>query len=257
MRLTRRQRRELERQNKRQMNKELRQLGLSRSEVKLFQSLETGAVSKEQKRIKKNLEKKVNYKKLRSAGFTTKEAKRFQNASKETIEKLLSTQATPLPKEHIERNKKVYEERLKREQREKKKRKKQKTLVIYWRDLIEFADQESVVNQRRLYRYMTVDALEQSAKGLLNLTFGESPNSLFGVDIVNDIEVSRSFYTENDLIIVYEGTGRNYRHLLVAVNTMFVLLYDQQQKRQFIMDLINNLRHINPKNASRLYKLIR
>jgi hypothetical protein len=257
MKLSRRERRKLEKQKKRQERKELRQLGLSRKDIKLYQALQAGAVSKEQKRIKKNLEKKINYKRLRSVGYTPEEAKRFQNASPETIQKLLTTLATPLPKEQIERNRKAYEERLKREEREKKKRKKERTLVIYWRDLIEFADEESVVNQRRIFRYMTEDALEESAKGLLNLTFGESPNALFGVDIVNDIDAARSFYRDNDLIIVYEGKGVNYRHLLVAVNTMLILLYDPQQKRQFMMDLINNLRHINPRNASRLYRLIR
>lgn len=254
--LTRRQRRDLERQQRKQQNKKVRELGLSRNEAKL---LERPAVSKEQKKQLRNIEKKYNYRHLRSIGYTTQEAKRFQGASKETIQSLSKTIATPLTDKKLKEIEEAGKRAKAREEAERAQRELNKMLVIYWRDLIEFADQETVTQQRSLFRHMRIDNLEGSAKNLAQLTFGESPASLVGIRMTKDLEKTRRYLKDRDFLFVYEGKGTDYRHLLIAVNTMMLLLYDPGQKSDFMMELINNLRSMPTQkarnNAARLYRL--
>jgi hypothetical protein len=253
--MSRRERRELEKQQRKQKDKQIRSLGLSRTESKLMRA---PAISKEQKKKQKNIEKKYNYRLLRSLGYTTDEAKRFQSASTETINKLSKQLATPLKPEAVERNKQRAAEAAKREAAARKRQAEEdgRHLVIYWRDLIEFADQDAVDAQRSIFRYMRIPELEESLKGLSQLTFGESPASVTAIRITPNLERTREYYRQRYYLRVYEGTGRSYRHLLVALNTMMLLLYDTGQKRELIMDVINNLRELHTKNAGRLFRLV-
>lgn len=61
-------------------------------------------------------------------------------------------------------------------------------------------------------------------------------------------------YSREGFHLIYEGKGKRIKELLVAINTMLVLLYDSQTKLTFLVDFLEKLRPFNPKLAERIYR---
>lgn len=247
--LSRRERRELERKERKNQIKNAQRVGLSKTDSRLLIQ-EPIRLSKEQKRQRKNLEKKYNYRKLRSLGYTTQEAKRFQGASAELIEQLSKTLATPLTPKQLEAQAKAGE-------RARKIASNEPSLVVYWEDYVENEDQESVDQQKALFRFMDVPSLENAIMRLRDLTHGLSPASQYKIQATKDLQGTYRYWTYRNFNQIYEGKAINYKALLRAIATMMVLLYDPQLKRDFLMDMFNNVRVFSNKNAARIYRLTR
>lgn len=200
--------------------------------------------------------RKAKYNRLRDAGYTSKEANRFKGRSWKTIEDLLNTKATPLPKSQLDQFEKIRHEKSKLWEHEAREAKKiaswsKGKILVFYQDLIGFTDASTVKEHRKIFSHMKSDGLAQSLKGLSELNFGESPASDHKILITNDPTAITQMKSEGYQLI-YEGTGQNYQALLVAANTMMILLYDTATKDKFLYDLIQAVRTFSPRNAQRL-----
>jgi hypothetical protein len=165
--------------------------------------------------------------------------------------------------------KKKQEEKI---EKERKKRERQKRnlndyyLQIYWKEKTEgFADPQLIEDFKKEYRHLPTEYIIQSINGFLT---NKLP-SLIGTYTIQVVkgrdrqEMKRFMGADdsglladwNEWILVYEGKAdpRRYKELILGVHTVVRLLYDNEEKAQFIGDLIEKyLPQVNKQTALKL-----
>ncbi|MCY7525128.1 hypothetical protein MWG61_13360 [Bacillus safensis] len=144
-------------------------------------------------------------------------------------------------------------------------------LQIYWKEKTgtTFDSPNNIVNQfKKEYSHMSQEYLIKSIQGFMTARL---PAEIGTVQMTvikgSQLKSYRNFMRNfdsmkmidmHDWILVYEGKGVRYKELLLAVHTVMRLLYDNEEKAQFISDLIlKYLPQVNMKNAKRLAKDLR
>ncbi|EJL42514.1 hypothetical protein PMI08_03165 [Brevibacillus sp. CF112] len=233
--LSRKQRRELERQQRKEQQRQLREKGLHRTEAKQL------VREKADKNVVRNALRRRKYKLLVDAGYSRDEARKLQNAAIETVRAKIEEKTAP-------------KELPKKERKPKAEPDTDEYLLLFWQDLIGFSDDYSVHGHKGIFKHMTANALMRSARGLIELDFGESPASLYEAIVTRQKNKAIQMYSREGYHLIYEGKGKRIKELLVAINTMLVLLYDSQTKLTFLVDFLEKLRPFNPKLAERIYR---
>ncbi|OBS85777.1 hypothetical protein [Bacillus pumilus] len=141
-------------------------------------------------------------------------------------------------------------------------------LQIYWKEKTgtTFDSPHNIVNQfKKEYSHMSQDYLIKSIQGFMTARL---PAEIGTVQMTvikgSKLKAYRNFMRNfdsmkmidmHDWILVYEGKAVRYKELLLAIHTVMRLLYDNEEKAQFISDLIlKHLPQVNMKNAKRLAK---
>lgn len=236
-RLTRRQRKELARQEKKKWERELREQGIHRTQAKQI------AREVSTKQALRNKVKQINYQRLREAGFSRDEARSIASRTYDKVSHVLAERKRAEPKKVSKQRTKKAEEGLPGH-----------SILIFWGDSLDHGDEESVEYEKGRVRHMTVESLHYEIQGRMMMDMGIGVLGEYEVIIVPDSQKKKAIH-ENSLhgmFTVYEGKGKRYKELLVAIAAMCILIYDQVSKRSFLHDVLTALKVLSPTNANRL-----
>lgn len=239
-----------------------------------------GAKSSKQK---KQLTLKEGYNLLREAGYSSKEAMLIRNRSDENVRKAINAkrkkEKKPIVKKKgfIETVKEVFSGEVKpkeaansffnqeavlrkKPQRKKVDSKKGKRLFIYWTDPSGSADASTFASVLKQVENMSdADMIGTALWGLDGADGERAPSEVGEYEIrVADYEDRgglNDFYFSNGWVKVYEGRAQYTRPLMRVITAMLLMLYDDNQKLQFIEDLAVELVDVNPDMALKIKKI--
>lgn len=168
-------------------------------------------------------------------------------------------------------------DKRKKEERERKRQERERRklqddqdlyLLIFWKEKTEgFADESIIEDFKHQYRHLPTQYIIDSINGFLTEKL-PSLIGTFNIQVVrgSNRQATKSFMRVDDngtladwnsWLLVYEGKAdlRRYKELLIAVHTVIRLLYDSEEKGEFLGQLINtHLPQVNKKAALRLAK---
>lgn len=235
-----------------------------------------GAKSPKQK---KQLTLKEGYNLLREAGYSSKEAMLIRNRSDENVRKAINTkrkkEKKPIVKKKgfIETVKEVFTGDVKPKEaatsffknetilrKKPQPRKKGKRLFIYWTDPSGSADASTFASVLKQVENMSdADMIGTALWGLDGADGERAPSEVGEYEIrVADYEDRgdlNDFYFSNGWVKVYEGRAKYTRPLMRVITAMLLMLYDDNQKLQFIEDLAVELVDVNPDMALKIKKI--
>lgn len=122
-------------------------------------------------------------------------------------------------------------------------------LLTFYKDKTENTDGEMLYDMKqRSKRRKTKDTI-QSIQGWLEMTsnFGYIGQAI--VQVTDNPNSLKRYYSQFGYLNSYEGQGKNLKPLLDEIERMMVLLYTLDDKDEFILDLIKNLRLLPFKKA--------
>ncbi|MBT2718062.1 hypothetical protein [Bacillus sp. ISL-57] len=161
--------------------------------------------------------------------------------------------------------------RIKKKEETKKKNDDDLYLLMFWRDKTAegFADTELIERYKYQYQYMNNEQLLERINKYLRtikpqgaeigtslcvLVKGNQRKQYINF-MSHMSETVNTMSDANDWIVVYEGKAMRYHPLLLAVHAMVRLMYDTNERSDFIGNLIDKfLPRINKKMALRLAK---
>ncbi|MFE2611639.1 hypothetical protein ACFXDI_52185 [Streptomyces mirabilis] len=171
-----------------------------------------------------------------------------------------------------ELNKRAKAEERKRKAAERKARQATEPyLMIYWKEKTDtMMDANVIEDLKRSYRHVSVDYLIESIRGFLGAKLPAEIGTISMHVVPNNKRKQHKAFMRNfdslrladmnSWILLYEGKAdlRRYKDLLIAINAGMRVLYDNEEKAQFIGDLIQKyLPQVNIKTAKRLAKDLR
>lgn len=157
-------------------------------------------------------------------------------------------------------------ERKKRAAERKTQRENELHLLIFWKEKTDMMlDEQTVENMKHAYKYQSISFLVESIRGFLGskmpAEIGTTAMTVVPYKQKKDyIRFMRNFNSfkladMNSWILVYDGKAVRYKPLLIAINAIMRLLYDPEEKADFIGELIQKyLPQVNIKMARRLAK---
>lgn len=144
-------------------------------------------------------------------------------------------------------------------------------LIILWSDKTAegYADADIVQTFKKEYKYLSVDALikivdfylrDDDAKGMeigkaeASIVHGSQVDQY--LNFMTHVSTRTNIYENmHDWVLVYKGKVKRYRDLLLAIITVIRLMYDHNERSDFINILLDNiLPQINPAMRHRLAK---
>ncbi|MFD7481000.1 hypothetical protein ACFV8Z_55530 [Streptomyces sp. NPDC059837] len=143
--------------------------------------------------------------------------------------------------------------------------------MIYWKEKTDtMMDANVIEDLKRSYRHVSVDYLIESIRGFLGAKLPAEIGTISMHVVPNNKRKQHKAFMRNfdslrladmnSWILLYEGKAdlRRYKDLLIAINAGMRVLYDNEEKAQFIGDLIQKyLPQVNIKTAKRLAKDLR
>ncbi|AAP12348.1 MULTISPECIES: hypothetical protein [Bacillus] len=199
-------------QIKKQQDRSLKQLGYSSKQISKLQG------STRQKVYKHEIEKKRkrdNYHMFRSLGFDSKESNRMKSWKPSRIESFLS-----------EFNSKY--------------------LLVVYKDVTEETDSEALYLIKNRTKKRSTSSIKASIKGWLRAGMNQGYIGGYEMEVGNKEEIAfhQRAYHFRKYLQAYHGQGKQLKPLLNLLENMMVLLYTVEDKDEFVLDLIKNLRRL-------------